>query len=518
MIGFSKHYPPARIIKIVVSIVIGIVVTSTAYQAVDWYNRDQALNHQADMILRRALDLGAEIRIATDAIAAGTAAPCSPADLAALHRIALDSFYLMNVGRMRDGRILCDVINDTEPPIRDLGPPTFVTKDRGGLKIWAEAVVDRDSRVGPIVAATETGVVFARPIIFRDLFSALGTARALIRSTNARRTLIGSGTADGSTAGAAGSGGSILDHVVERCDDDGNVCVDIRDSARLAGFGDASLGELALVAAGTLVGLAFYVLGRAWLARRRALVNRLKRAIRHDDLHLDYQPLMRIADRRMVGVEALARWRLPSGEFVPPDVFIPLAERAGLLTDLTSNVIARALSELAPMLVADRGLYVSINVSTHDLLGTSLAEQLDAECARNDIPHDRVAIEITERATDDMSRIHTAIAALRGTGYRVFLDDFGTGYSSLAYLATLPIDTIKLDKLFTRSVGTSLVGTAVLRQICAMIATLDLKIVFEGVETERDAAVLEELAPGAIGQGWLFGRPVAADEILRLAT
>jgi sensor c-di-GMP phosphodiesterase-like protein len=95
----------------------------------------------------------------------------------------------------------------------------------------------------------------------------------------------------------------------------------------------------------------------------------------------------------------------------------------------------------------------------------------------------------------------------------VFLDDFGTGYSSLAYLATLPIDTIKLDKLFSRSVGTSLVGTLVLREICRMMMTLGLSVIFEGIETEDQARVLEELAPGAIGQGWLFGRPVPLSEL-----
>ncbi len=466
------------------------------------------------MILTRANDLVRETRLAISAVSGLTTEPCSEDDLAAMRLIAANLFYLMDIARASDGHVQCDITGGTRPRVSDLGPPSFLS--RSGLEVWVDVAMFPNQRLRSIVVEGGGVMVFARPVIFRDMFKALGDANVAITSVDGSRLFAVSDNPGAPPAPFKDRGGlpaSWLEHRLRVCDAEGNLCVHLQ-GAPLAGLWPMAWPVyLVLLAVGALVGLMAYALVSAFYAPRRTLLSQLRRAIRRGEIHVLYQPLVRLSDRQPVGVEALARWRLRSGEMISPDIFIPLAEQHGLIQDLTQNVIARAIEEMAIILSADNALYLGINISVHDLLSETLAEHLGAECMRHGIARDRIALEITERSTDDVSRISEAVNVLRNSGYRVCLDDFGTGYSSLGYLATLPIHKIKLDKLFTRSVGTSFVGTIVLRQICAMISHLHLRIVFEGVETEEQAAALLEIAPGAIGQGWLYGRPMPAADI-----
>ncbi len=500
------------------AILVGYLVATLLFVVVAWHQRDSVLEDHAALLLERANDLVFETRTAITAVHALKTEPCSADDLAAMRLIAINLFYLMDIGRGHDGQLQCDIIHGTNLPVSDLGPPDFVS--RLGLKVWVSAALFRNSELRSIVANGVGVMTFSRPIMFRDMFRALGDANAIIASVDGTRLYAWSDNTDGPSAlpaRAAAEPPGRFEHRIRRCDEDGNLCVTVRGAAHIRILPMLTPVGVALLAGGSVVGLMGYALIAATLARRRTMANRLRRAIRNDEIHLLYQPLVRLSDRTLVGVEALARWRLRSGEMVSPDIFIPMAERHGSIKDHTANIIARALSELSPLLQSGALSYVSLNITVADLLSDDLAEHLAAECGRHGIARDRIALEITERASDDLGRISAAVNALRVSGYRVCLDDFGTGYSSLGYLAELPIDKIKLDKLFTRAIGTSFVGTIVLRQICAMVKTLDLRIVFEGVETEEQAGVLFAIEPSAIGQGWLFGKPMSAADIEQLA-
>jgi sensor c-di-GMP phosphodiesterase-like protein len=498
--------------------VVGYLLATLLFVVISWYQRDAVLENNATVILERANDLVRETRTAITAVRALTTEPCSPDDLAAMRLIAINLFYLMDIGRGHDGQLLCDIIHGTQLPVADLGPPDF--KSRLGLKVWVSAALFRNSDLRSIVADGGGVMTFSRPIMFHDMFGALGDANAIITSVDGSRLYAWSDNRGGPSAlpaRAAAEPPGWFEHRISRCDDEGNLCVTIRGAAHFRILPMLTPVGLTLMTGGSVVGLMGYALVAATLSRRRTMISRLRRAIRNDEIHLLYQPLVRLSDRGLVGVEALARWRLRSGEMVSPDIFIPMAERHGLIRDHTANIVARALRELSCLLKSGTCLYVSLNISVQDLLSDGLREHLAAECERNGIARDRIALEITERATDEMGRIGAAVRALRESGFRVCLDDFGTGYSSLGYLAELPIDKIKVDKLFTRAIGTSFVGTIVLRQICAMVKTLELRLVFEGVETEEQAAALLAIEPSAIGQGWLFGKPMTAADVDRFA-
>ncbi len=333
----------------------------------------------------------------------------------------------------------------------------------------------------------------------------------IFRRSGTREMLVGAEFARSSYTGFW------ADHGIRRCATISDFCLAIDEPAPVSLTRASPATAAAVFAGGSALGLGAMSLAWSRNAGRRSLSRRLARAIRKDQIQVHYQPIVRLSDRKLVGFEALARWSLPSGAAIPPDTFIPIAEKDGLLPALTERVVERSIAGLAPLLAGAADIYLSVNIGVGSLFDPELPDLLDYHCLRNGIDRGRIALEITERHTSDIDRIGEAIRSLREEGYRVFLDDFGTGYSSLAYLATLPIDTIKLDKLFTRSTDSAFVSAMVLRQVSHMVAILGLNIVFEGVETEEQARSLAELTPEAVGQGWLFGRPMPANEALTYA-
>ena len=168
---------------------------------------------------------------------------------------------------------------------------------------------------------------------------------------------------------------------------------------------------------------------------------------------------------------------------------------------------------MAPVLRADAGLYLGINLTAEDLLDAQFHEYLDEQAAHHGIAATSVVLEITERSTAMRDDLVRNIRHLRAKGYRFCIDDFGTGYSSLDYLATLPLDAVKIDKLFTQAAGSDSVVGQIFEPMCTMALALRVGIVVEGIETEQQAEHVRRLAPQAVGQGWLLGRPVAIHDL-----
>jgi len=502
---------------VVASLALGIIAVALGYEYFAWQDRHSELQDRARLVVARAEQIATDSRIAMLAVTRLKTVPCSPEDLAELRIIAARTTQILDIGRLHDGKVICD-------GARGIGrgtvlPSTTIRRADGRL-FWPQVQLFGDPRIHVAALARADVVVFSRPRaageLLDDLERAVIAARTIagdliFRRTGAREKLVGAEYA------SSGYAGFWRDHGIRRCATISDFCIEIEEPAPVSLTRVGTATAAAVFAGGSALGLGGLSLVWSRNSVRRSLSRRLSRAIRKDQIHVHYQPIVRLSDRRLVGFEALARWHLPSGVAVPPDEFIAVAERDGLLPALTERVVGRAIAGLAPLLADGTAVYLSINIGVGSLFDPELPELLDYHCLRNGVDRSRIALEITERDTGDIDRIGEAIRSLREQGYRVFLDDFGTGYSSLAYLATLPIDTIKLDKLFTRSVDSAFVPTLVLRQVSHMVATLGLKIVFEGVETEEQARSLDELTPDAVGQGWLFGRPMPAHEALTLA-
>ncbi len=248
---------------------------------------------------------------------------------------------------------------------------------------------------------------------------------------------------------------------------------------------------------------------------RLRLARSLRQAIDRDRLDVHFQPIVELHSDRIAGLEALVRWHDPELGRVSPDVFIPAAESHGLIAELGRNVLRRALAEVRQWrrLPGCGRLYVSVNMSAHELDDPGVANRLAVALAHADLPADALYVELTESAL--LRRESTALErldAIRRLGIGLAIDDFGTGYSSLARLRRLPVDVIKIDREFVRDLGIDRQAGAMLTAVAALASAIGLAAVAEGIETDIQLAELRRAGVG-YGQGYLFSEPIPAARI-----
>jgi diguanylate cyclase (GGDEF)-like protein len=255
----------------------------------------------------------------------------------------------------------------------------------------------------------------------------------------------------------------------------------------------------------------------AGLQERMALEDDLRHALDRGELELHYQPKVRAADARVLGFEALLRWRHPERGLVPPVEFIPVAEATGLIVPIGTWVLQAACAQLAAWRRAGLpAVHVAVNLSARQFRHGDLAATVRAALAESGADPASLELEVTESLLMDDTRHTVAVLhALRAAGVAISLDDFGTGYSSLGYLKRFPLDAIKLDKSFVRDAVGDAQSSAITTAIIALGHSLGLTVVAEGVETEAQRAWLCEQGCDVL-QGYLFGRPVPADEAGRV--
>lgn len=252
------------------------------------------------------------------------------------------------------------------------------------------------------------------------------------------------------------------------------------------------------------------LLERARIDPRPLSEAELARAIDAGELFLEYQPKIGLRDGRLVGLEALVRWRRLSGAVVSPADFIPLAEASGLIHKLSRDLVDRALGDLTAWPPLPQGARIAINLSAVELDDLALADRLAAQCARAGVPPERVAFEITESAAvGDAIRSVDVLTRLRLKGFDLALDDFGTGHSSLVQLQHLPVSEIKVDQSFVCECLVSNDAKAIVRVTVDLARNLGLDCTAEGVENAQTLALLVELGCEQ-AQGYHIARPMPA--------
>jgi len=252
---------------------------------------------------------------------------------------------------------------------------------------------------------------------------------------------------------------------------------------------------------------------------RMTLERHLRRALDRGEFHVVYQPVVDIADASIVGMEALLRWHCPDLGPVSPGDFIPIAERTGLILPIGRFVLARAVEQLAVWQAAGHDVRMSVNLSASQLTDEQLPDLLVELLEAHGAPAERLLLELTETALmrDTTGQALQMLERLRATGAGLVLDDFGTGYSSLARLSSLRLAAVKIDRSFIAAMETDVGARAVVTAVMQMAGPLRCAVVAEGIETAGQRDLLAELGcPRA--QGYLFGRPAAADEATRMLT
>ena len=267
--------------------------------------------------------------------------------------------------------------------------------------------------------------------------------------------------------------------------------------------------------------VAVYRAGVDQQVRNRAtLAVDIQQALQRGELELYYQPVVRGASGSLVGAEALLRWHHPVQGLVSPDLFIPLAEETGAIHAIGAWVLSQGIGQLASWqatLPSGPDLSLAVNVSPVQLDREELVANVDAPLRATGLDPSRLTLEVTESVlVGDLDRARLQLAALRQLGCKVAIDDFGTGYSSLAYLSSLPVDTIKIDRSFIAGLTLRAGPSVLVQAVVDMARALHLNVVAEGVEDQEQQAVLNHLCC-PLSQGYLYSPPVDAATFARLA-
>jgi diguanylate cyclase (GGDEF)-like protein len=248
---------------------------------------------------------------------------------------------------------------------------------------------------------------------------------------------------------------------------------------------------------------------------RLALASELAEAIEKGQLRLDYQPKVRCSDGGITGVEALVRWQHPTRGLLLPDVFVPLAEQTGIIRELTSWVLARALAECAAWHRAGHAVPVAVNLSAGTVHDPALLDTVMSATARAGLLPAAIELEITESAVmRDPAGALRSLEALTARGVRFSLDDFGTGYSSLGYLQRLPVASVKIDKSFVMPLGkgNDSVASAIVRAVVELGHSLHLDVIAEGVDSPSVEEAVTSLGCDAM-QGFYIAMPMEAQAL-----
>jgi diguanylate cyclase (GGDEF)-like protein/PAS domain S-box-containing protein len=253
----------------------------------------------------------------------------------------------------------------------------------------------------------------------------------------------------------------------------------------------------------------------ASLSGRRQLQADLQWAVLRHEFEVRYQPVVRLADGVITAAEALVRWQHPVKGLLGPNAFIEIAEESDLIADVFDVVLRDACAQALTWQTPDHPVSVNVNLSAVQLHQAELVDHVTRVLNDTGLPSELLTLEITETVlVDDIDRACETLSTLKQLGVRVAIDDFGTGYSSLAYLSRLPIDVLKVDKVFVGSVDDD-GGTALARTIVDLGRRLNLPTVAEGVERSEQRDILHQLGC-THAQGYLFSRPVSADRIAAL--
>ena len=240
----------------------------------------------------------------------------------------------------------------------------------------------------------------------------------------------------------------------------------------------------------------------------------LHRALAREELRLAFQPIVSLGEARIVGFEALVRWKHPTQGMLSPAAFLPVAEDSGQISAIGDWVLARSCARLArwrAQLPEAADLTINVNLSVKQLTEQDFAGRVLRTLEQHKLPLSAIKLELTETALLERPEAAAAVLEeLQAAGMTIVLDDFGTGYCSLAYLTRFPIDVLKIDRQFVSgsdAVLTSERGKPLVRAILDLAASLRLGVVAEGIETQDQADVMRSMGCQQ-GQGWLFGRPV----------
>ena len=495
---------------ILLGMVLGIAVAYVVARAIQVQEAHSELDAYATRLVRVAERYSFENQQAIEEVSHDHLPFCSDEELAFMRDYVFRSPHIRDIGRTKDGKLYCSTgVGRIDPP-KPVPVPDVMAD---GTKLYVKVVLMISNATTGFIVERDGVSLVLNPNAIQGYEEPPKQYTELLIDRPGHRLLPIYGPAvpmqmDEVLAGKSVERNGILyqaecSHTVIVCQVTSAAPKDMmaKTESLFTGF----------LIGGALLGTAGGVILVLYYARQRSFEQRLRRAIRKGQLTAAYQPVVLLSTRKMVAAEALARWVNESGETVRPDVFVALAEEKGFVTEITRLMLRKVMDEVGDLL-RQGDFRVTLNTTAQDLALPSFFAELNDSMAKAGVKPAAIGLELTERSTVDQNMAIHAIAQLRQTGHSVYIDDFGTGYSSLAYLHQLAVTSIKVDRAFTKTVGTESVTASVVPQILEMAEKLKLMVVVEGIETEEQAEYFLAAGEGILGQGWLFGKPLPAAE------
>ena len=248
------------------------------------------------------------------------------------------------------------------------------------------------------------------------------------------------------------------------------------------------------------------------------LENRIATALKNDEFVPFYQPIYDLATSEVRGCEALIRWISDDGLIVSPSLFMDVIEQSALVIRAGQIMIEKCMEDLRILESRFQGakkFFVSVNISGRQFADPHFLEHLEATRARFGLPSEQIKLEVTERVMMEGPEAILTLQKCKDLGYQLAIDDFGTGFSSLQYLASMPLNDLKIDRSFVMKMLKEEKSLSIVKSLVHMAGLLKLNLIAEGIETEQELALLKSLGVG-MGQGFLFAKPVPLADFIRL--
>ena len=453
-------------------------------------------------------------RITATLARAGMSDPCSLESLRLMGTLKLQSDQIQAVGYVQDNVLQCTAFGRHNIY---LGEPAFVTPQ--GSKVWsAHELPTLPGSSFLILAPRARGyVVIILPKTFLDVFTDDAHMSLGLYSLSAQRVIVSRGNWEHQWLERLGNA-----QQVQFVDKDNFVVIRRSGKFEFASYVAVPVVKITEglyrmaailvpigVLTGTLLALAVLHLARQQLS----LAGELKVALKRKEFVLHYQPIVDLQTGQWVGAEALIRWLRPTGEMVPPDVFIKAAEETGMIRDITTQVIALVGHDAPHFFARYPDFHIAINLSTADLESHATVEKLARLRQQIGARPGNLMVEATERGLMKADIVQRILSEIRSLDIYVAIDDFGTGYSSLSYLEKFDLDYLKIDKSFVDTMGQDSASSQVAPHIIEMAKSLNLTMIAEGVETPAQAQYLRERGV-QLAQGWLFAKPMPFAQLL----
>lgn len=491
---------------------VGLSIWFTHRQAEETFMN--ALHTYSDLVGMRTQRVIDQSEAALRQLEAWDGLPCSPSHLLAMRRTSYSWRYVREVIYLKDLTPQCSSLESISHA------PAFPPAERKlsqGFRAWLTRNNDLGLSQYMLAIGSDRYVVMADPMSLIDVlsFGAWPVKVALI-GTQSRQVIASTAPLKRDAAAMiVDSNQSLIraDNMAWMVQRDADLGLTMVTWASLAPLEKDWYRLLMIwVPLGLLISVVFAFVLLRLVRRLQSPRYQLQDAIRNREIGLSYQPIVALNSGRMVGAEALARWQQPGGDYLAPDIFIPLAVRSGMMPQLTKLIIERVFADMGPWLQQHPQQYISINLEPCDLQNPALPALLAQQVARWQLSPSQIALELTERGFSDPAISGPAIATLRAAGYAIYIDDFGTGYSSLSYLQHLDVDIIKIDKSFVDA----LEYKTVTPHIIEMAKALRLAMVAEGIETEGQLQWLTHYGV-QYGQGWLYSKALPAQAFIQWA-